>query len=92
MTRDFEVIKVIIHHNRGLFIYARHLGSNHDFQVPEGSMLGDLPIYNYIEMQPISDKSGNLPPGIFVFRPVTIDRMFDKQFKEGQKVTLNTLD
>ena len=92
MRRDFEVIKVIIHHNRGLFVFARHLGSKHDFQVPEGSMLGNLPVYNCDEMRSTKDENENLPPGIFVFRPVAVERMFDKQFKEGQIVTLFTLD
>jgi len=92
MIRDFDVIKVAIHHNRGLFIFARHLGSDHDFEVPEGSIFGDLPIFTYLEMQPFPDKDGNLQPDIFVFRPLEIERLFDKQFKEGQKVTLNTPD
>lgn len=92
MRRDFEVIKVIIHHNRGLFVFARHLGSEHDFRVPEGSILGNLPVYNYDEMKSTKDESENLLPGIFVFRPVAVERMFDKQFKEGQIVTLLTLD
>lgn len=91
MRRDFEVIKVIIHHNLGLFVFARHLGSQHDFQVPEGSMLGNLPVYNYGEMRYSKDEGENLPPGIFVFRPMEVERMFDKQFKEGQIVTLFTL-
>jgi hypothetical protein len=88
MNREFEVIKVVIHHNRGLFVFARHLGTNHDFQVPEGSILGDLPIYNYDEMKSLKDER----PDIFVFRPIAIERMFDQQFKEGEKVTLTTLD
>jgi hypothetical protein len=55
-------------------------------------MLENLPVYNDKEFQFTSDKSGYPLSGIFVFRPIAIDRLFDKQFKEGQTVTLITLD
>lgn len=92
MVRNFEVIKVVVHHNRGLFIFARHLGSDHDFEVAEGSIFGDLPVHTYLEMQPIHDKNDNPQPDIFVFRPATVERLFDNQFKEGQRITLTIPD
>jgi len=92
MVRNFEVIKLITHHNRGLFIFVRHLGTDHNFQVAEGSIFGGLPIYNYQEMQPIHDKNKNPQPDIFVFRPLAIEQYFDKRFKEGMKITLTTPD
>jgi hypothetical protein len=85
MVRNFEVIKVIVHHNRGLVIFARHLGSDHDFKVPEGSIFGDLPVYSYPEALPIHDKNHNSQPDIFVFRPVAVERLFDKQFKRDRE-------
>jgi hypothetical protein len=92
MVRTFEVIKVVIHHNRGLFIFARHLGLEHDFAIPDGSVFGDLPIVNYTEMQPLHDKNDEPRPDIFIFRPLPIERLFDKQFKEGQRITLTIPD
>jgi hypothetical protein len=81
-----------MHHNRGLIIFARHLGSDHDFEVPDGSIFGDLPIYHYLDMPPIHDKNDIPQPDIFVFRPWKMERLFDKQFKEGDKVLLITPD
>lgn len=89
MDRNFEVIETFIHHNRGLFIFARHLGDDHDFVVTEGSMFGDLPVYLYENIK-LTDDNDNPRQDVFVFRPVPMDRHFDKSFKKGQLVTLTT--
>lgn len=88
MIRDFEIFHIIIHHNRGLFIFARHLASDHDFNIPEGSLFGDLPIVNYTNrFADINDES--LSPDEFVFRPLNIEQYFYREFNIGQKVALN---
>lgn len=92
MVQEFEIVKVVIHHNRGLVLFARHLGPNNDFTVSDGSMLRDLRIYNYNDIQPIHDENGNPQTDIFVFRPFDLERLFDKSFKVGDRVTLTTLD
>jgi hypothetical protein len=89
MTREFEVIKTVIHHNRGLLVFARHLGSDHNFTVEEGSLFGNIPIYHYQEIK-IHDKAGYLQPDIFAFRPLLMEHFFYKEFEEGQQVTLIT--
>ncbi len=88
MVRDFEIIKVIIHHNRGLVLFARHLGPDNNFTVPEGSLLKDLEVYNYKDIQPIRDQNGDPRTDIFVFRPFGMERLFDESFKEGKRVAL----
>lgn len=90
MTYEFQVIKVVIHHNRGLFVFAKHLGANHDFLIPEGSLLGDLPVAAEIDRIHESEDS-NSPKSIFRFRPRDIERYFDKGFEKGQQVVL-TID
>ena len=92
MVREFEIIKVIIHHNRGLVLFAKHLGDDHQITVAEGSKLRDLRVYNYKDMQPLHDEAGNPRSDIFVFRPIDMDRFFDNSFKEGDRVTLSTPD
>jgi ribosomal protein L30E len=80
MIREFEIIKLIRHHNRGLFIFARHTGANHNFCVDRGSLFGGVPIYNYAEIR--------YDNGIFVFRPFKIEDYFTTIFNEGQTVQL----
>lgn len=92
MVRKFEIIKVIIHHNRGLVLFAKHLGSENDCTVSEGSVLRDLRVYNYTDIQPLHDANGEPRPYIFCFRPFDMERFFDKSFKEGDRVTLTTPD
>jgi hypothetical protein len=87
MVLEFEIIHINIHHNRGLFIFARRLGENHEIEVPEGAMLRDLPVYHYKEIQP-KDENGNPRKDIFVFQPMNVERLFDKSFKVGDVVTL----
>jgi hypothetical protein len=65
MVQDFEIIKTVVHHNRGLFIFARHLGENHNFEVASGSLLGDLPVYHYKDISPFTDDAGEQRKDIF---------------------------
>lgn len=90
MTYEFEVIKVKWHHNRGDFIFARHIGDKHDFDVPEGSLFGDVPISNYVEMCPLHNEDGIPQFDIFVFQPISLKRLADNHFKEGQLIKLIT--
>lgn len=80
MIRQFEIFHLKTHHNRGLFIFARHLGDDHNFIVPDGSHLGDLPISHYTGI--------SIDRDVFVFRPLNIEHLFDKRFNEGQVVEL----
>jgi hypothetical protein len=91
MLRDFEIFHLNTHHNRGLVIFARHLGIDHNFNVPEGSLLGDLPILNYTDIMS-KNTSETLSPDVFVFRPLNVDQLFYRQFYIGQKVILNILN
>jgi hypothetical protein len=81
MTRQFEIFQLKTHHNRGLFIFARHLGDDHNFNVPDGSQLGDLPISHFATER-----------DVFIFRPLNIEHLFDKRSKEGQVVLLVTFN
>jgi hypothetical protein len=66
MTYVFDIIKVLWHHNRGNFIFARHKGERHDFTIPDGSLLGDITVDHYREMGPIKDENGVPQIDIFV--------------------------
>jgi hypothetical protein len=91
MLRDFEIFHLNIHHNRGLIIFARHLGIDHNFNVPDGSLLGDLPILNYTETISTSI-SETLSPDVFVFRPLNVEHLFYREFSIGQKISLNIVN
>jgi len=91
MTYAFEIITVKWHHNRGYFIFARHLGDKHDFDVPDGSLFEDVPIYNYAEMRPLTGEDGVSHYDIFVFRPVSMSRLAENHFTERQRVKLTTM-
>ena len=92
MTYDFEVRSIKWHHNRGNFIFARHLGDNHDFDIPDGSLFGDISVYHYAEMRRLTDENGTTCPDIFVFRPTSMEWLKDNHFLEGQKVILIVSD
>ena len=85
-VKDFEIIKTKWHHNRGDFIFVRHLGTNHDFEINDGSILGDIPIYNYKEMHSMLKEDGQYD--IFVFRPISLDKLPEGHFIVGQQVKL----
>jgi hypothetical protein len=86
IAEEFEIIKTKWHHNRGDFIFARHLGINHDLEINDGSMLGDIPIYDYIEMRSMLKADGQVD--IFVFRPISLNRLPEGHFLAGQRVKL----
>lgn len=92
MTHEFEIIKVIWHHNRGDFIFARHLGDTHDLEIPDGSLFGDVPIYHYIKMRSLKDENGALQPDIFVLKPMSMKWLVENHFIKGQRVKLITRD
>ena len=86
MVHHFEIMKVFDHHNRGQFIFARHIEVAHDFEVKEGSVFGGIPVYHYLEIPRILDENQQPRLDVFVFRP--LDRFPGDYFKEGQLVEL----
>lgn len=88
VTYDFEVLKVVWHHNRGNFIFAKHLGNSHDFDIPDGAVLGDVPVYSYEPLRGVKDKNGVSRPEMFVFQPISLKWLADNHFTEGQQVKL----
>jgi len=87
MVQNFEIIKIIKHHNRGQFIFARLINGGSDFEVKEGSMLGGVPVNPYLDMPRILDENQQPRLDVFVFRPVEFVYSADL-FKEGQLVEL----
>ena len=79
-------MKVFNHHNRGQFIFARHLGEKQNFEVKEGSTLEGTAIYHYLDMPRMTDENGQNRLDVFVFRPLSI--FPGDLFKEGQLVIL----
>ncbi len=88
MIYEFEIVMLRWHHNRGDFIFARHLGKSHDFDIPEGSVFGDTPVYHYKDMYPMHDAKGNPRFDLFVLRPVSMSWLEKGHFEEGQRVKL----
>jgi len=88
MTYEFEIKKVIWHHNRGDFIFARHLGQAHDLDIPGDALLEDVPVYHYAAMRAIKDEEGMLPTDLFCFRPISLKRLDPLRFTSGQRVKL----
>ena len=86
MVQDFEIMKVFNHHNRGQFIFARHLGDKQNLEVKEGSMLEGTAIYHYLDMPRMMDENNEECLDVFVFRPLNI--FPGDLFKEGQLVKL----
>jgi len=88
MVQQFEVIKVFDHHNRGQFIFARQVNISQNFEVKEGSLLGGIPIYPYLDMPRILDENGEPRHDVFVFRPMSLNKFPADYFQEGQIVDL----
>lgn len=88
MKYEFEIIGVKWQHNRGDFIFARHLGNSHDFEISDGSVFGDIPVYHYKEMYPLRDSNGEPKRDIFVFRPTSMTWLKKNHFVVGQHVNL----
>ena len=49
----FEIIYLVDHHNRGQFIFARHLQVDQPLLVREGATLHGFPVYHYTAMYPM---------------------------------------
>jgi hypothetical protein len=88
MGQEFEIMKVFDHHNRGQFIFARQLNPDQDFEVKEGSLLGGIAIYHYLEMPRMLDELGKPRLDVFVFRPLSLEKFPGEYFKQGQIVEL----
>ncbi|RFZ95484.1 hypothetical protein D0C36_08165 [Mucilaginibacter conchicola] len=92
MEWNFEIIGHYFHHNRGDFIFARFIEGQADFQLKEGSVLGGIPIYHYVEIPRTLDENGNPRFDIFVFRPLSLEFLPAGFFSEGQHVKLVSPD
>ena len=88
MIQEFEIMKVLDHHNRGQFIFARQVNVGQDFHIKEGSLLGDIPIYHYIDTPRMLDENGQPQLDVYVFRPLSLIKFPDNHFQEGQLVNL----
>jgi hypothetical protein len=86
MVQEFEIMKVLDHHNRGQFIFARQVIIGNDIEVKEGSLLGGVPIYHYLDIPRMLDENDQPQLDVFVFRP--LDRFPADYFREGQLVKL----
>ena len=91
MIREFEIIKLFDHHNRGQFIVTRQLHFKETIEVKEGALLNDIPVYHYLEMYPISNEQGETQFDIYIFRPI-VERFPKGYFQVGQIVELVTPD
>ena len=86
MVQEFEIIQVINLHNRGQFIFARQINTGQDFNIKEGSLLGDVPIDQYLDMPRILDNSGQPRLDVFIFKPLLNSTIAN--FQEAQIVEL----
>jgi hypothetical protein len=87
----FEIIYLVDHHNRGHFIFARHLQVDQPLLMREGATLHGFPVYHYTAMYPMSDRDGNPRLDIYVFRCDPF-RYPDGHFHVGQIVELSHPD
>lgn len=87
MTIIFKVIKLIKHHNRGQFIFARQIGFKEPLLIKDGSLLNGIPVYHALDMYPFS-KDDDPQFDVYVFRPMGMDGYPDGFFKEEQIVEL----
>ena len=92
MTYNFEVIAIRWHHNRGNFILAKHLGDYHNIDISEGSLFGDIAIYQYEGMRNLTHENDTKKTEIFVFCPTSMKWLKDNHFLVGQKVQLIVSD
>jgi hypothetical protein len=88
MVQEFEVMKVFDQHNRGQFIFARQVNVGQSFKVKEGSLLGGIPVYHYLEMPRMLDENGQPRLDVFVFRPLSLNKFPADYFQEGLIVAL----
>ena len=73
-------------------LFAKHLGTDVDFAISDGSILGDLRIYHYKNKPAQSDENNSTQNDIFVFRPLDMEHLFENSFNEGDIVSLNSPD
>jgi hypothetical protein len=86
MVVAFEFMHVFHLHNHGPFISARLLDTGVDFDVSDGATLGNIPIYNYIEVPRLLDENDEPRLDVFVFRP--LEPIQEGDFVQGQRVEL----
>ncbi|MGG9962493.1 hypothetical protein [Ferruginibacter sp. SUN106] len=80
MVQKFEIIKIVKHHNRGQFIFARHNDTTQCIIVKEGSIFGGIPVYHYTDIE--------VDAGIYTFRPLNLAGFPDNHFQAGQVTDL----
>ena len=86
MSQNFEIMKVFDHRNLGQFIFARQINAGQNFELKEGSMLGSVTLFQYLDIPRILDKNGKQRLDVFVFRPLSC--FSSDSFEEGQVVEL----
>jgi hypothetical protein len=84
MTIEFEIIKLSDHHNRGQFIFARHLNFKEPVSIKGGALLNGIPVYHYLEMYPFSKEQGEPQFDVYVFRTTELKGYPKDFFQEGQ--------
>ena len=88
MTCLFEIMYVKWYHNRGHFIFARSVDGNLDFEIKDGTTLGNIPVYNYADMPRVLDENNQQRLDVFIFRPWP--PVSTVNFSTGQVVELKT--
>lgn len=88
MSPRFEIIKVVSHHNRRLFIFARQLDFKEQLKIKKGSLLKGIPVYHYLEMYPLHKEDPEPRFDIYVFRPMDFTLFKNESFDVGEEVEL----
>ncbi|MCG2612975.1 hypothetical protein LZZ85_01745 [Terrimonas sp. NA20] len=84
----FRILKVICHHNRGVFIFTQLLDEDTTILVKEGSLLKGMSVYHYESLYPYKDDNGSPLLDVFVFRPTDWKMLTCTLFTEGEIVEL----
>jgi hypothetical protein len=87
-TYPFRILKVVSHHNRGVFIFAQLLDEDTTILIKQGSLLKGLSVYHYEDVYPGKDDSGSPILDRFVFRPSDWTKLTCDIFTEGEIVEL----
>ncbi|MBO9659130.1 MAG: hypothetical protein J7527_09935 [Chitinophagaceae bacterium] len=85
---SFRILKVVSHHNRGIFIFTQLLDDDTTILIPKGSLLKGLSVYHYEDVYPYNDDDGNPILDRFVFRPTDWKMLSCDLFTEGEIVEL----
>ncbi|MDN3580503.1 hypothetical protein [Mucilaginibacter flavus] len=88
MEWTFEVVNIYWLHNRGDFIFARLIRGQSDFELKEGALFGGIPVYHYTDIPRMLDENGNPRFDIFIFKPLSLERLPFDFFVAGQQVKL----